>query len=733
MSGSPASTSDANSTDPGYLLPGTRVGFYEIVSRVGAGGFGALYKATRGGRVYALKIATYKLSLLGTEERRHHRGRAEREVSALFSLHHPNVVRAHAFETWPDGDDGYPYIIMDFVEGDRLYDWRARAKPTLRQICEVVRKISLALHEMHRIELYHRDLKSENVLVRSADGEPVIVDFGIARPRSAYTMTRGLVLGTHTHLAPEYVEFITSEPFHRGVAAKFPYRPTVDLHALGYLFYELVTGRPPFGTPPEDEVFGHILTLVPPVPSMVNSKVPGAIDGIVMRLLEKDPTARYQTGGEVAAALEEALAAPRDEWDAPFDVSPAPSAAAETPAERGRARRPSPPEKSVELLGPRVPVAAEPEVPYGFSPPTDAKPAFKALDEPRPVAEPSVAKPPTLPTSIRRASEKIHEAERSARRPSRALTVGGVALVGAVALVLFLASRQNAPAKPESLLNRVERAAPPEAALPPPAPPIGVAAPPPVETTAEKAVALPREAPKPKKEGSKSDAAKVDALLRATYTTRPTVPDTAPPPAPQPKPDLPPWLKRAVVIETDVHGAQPAGPKTYGVPMGAHIQAKLLSNLDSRTIANGPVEAVLQRPFFVQDNLVFPSHTMVYGRAQVSNGRFVLELTRLRLPDETEIPFKGLAMDRGDGKPGLAAGRRIVGERPQGDSTVRKVAQSAASTLVGHVGNSDAQQVGQTAAQGALGQQGDDTTTMSGDVLLLDGGGVFDVFVSEAF
>jgi eukaryotic-like serine/threonine-protein kinase len=156
----------ATPIDPGYLLPGTRIGFYRIISRIAAGGFGALYRVERDGKPYALKIAVHKREKFAPDELRSYEERADRELVALKSLDHPNIVRVHAFERWPSLHEGYPFLIMDFVEGDQLNEWAAKTRPSLATLCGVFHKIALALHEMHRIEIYHRDLKSENVLIR---------------------------------------------------------------------------------------------------------------------------------------------------------------------------------------------------------------------------------------------------------------------------------------------------------------------------------------------------------------------------------------------------------------------------------------------------------------------------------------------------------------------------------------------------------------------------------------
>ncbi|HWT85254.1 MAG TPA: protein kinase [Myxococcales bacterium] len=329
------------SIDPGYLVPGTRIGFYRIVSRVAAGGFGVLYRVERDGQTYALKIATHKRDEITPDQLRSQEERADRELVALKSLDHPNIVRVHAFERWPSLRDGHPFLIMDFVEGDRLNAWAARGHPSLVTICQVFRKIALALHEMHRIDIYHRDLKSDNVLVRH-DGEPIIVDFGIARPLQARTVTRDhTFVGTSTHLPPEYCQFFSSEACQRG--ERFQFTPQGDLHAVGFMFYELLAGRPPF--PPAEDDVAMMLTIIRCVPlpaAEVNPGVPRSLDAIASRLLEKEPGRRYVDGQHLADALELALAQSDPSWTQPHAVPPPPGRDRPTRGDRSGGARPLP-------------------------------------------------------------------------------------------------------------------------------------------------------------------------------------------------------------------------------------------------------------------------------------------------------------------------------------------------------------------------------------------------------
>ena len=300
---------DDNEINASWLQRGERVGLYEIEQLVGRGGFGALYRARRDGQAFALKIPIVKVPAIPEPERLLLEQRIMREVVSMMSLSHPNIVRVHAFDRWPNSVTGFLYIVMDFIDGVTLDIWCARFAPSARRITEVFRKISLAVYEMHRLGIFHRDLKSENVLVRATDGEPIIVDFGLSRPSSAHSVTGdNSVLGTYTHWSPEYVTYINRDVVLPG--DRFPNRPTADLHAVGYMLYEGLTGRPPFSAKHRWAMQNEILNTIPQRPSLVNPELPNALDEVVMKLLEKDPGRRYQTGLELANALAEALSSP---------------------------------------------------------------------------------------------------------------------------------------------------------------------------------------------------------------------------------------------------------------------------------------------------------------------------------------------------------------------------------------------------------------------------------------
>src|SRR5260221_10148566 len=451
--------------NPEYLLPGTMVGPWEIVDLLGKGGFGVAYKVRRDGRYYALKLTLFRAADLSHEQRERHEARVRRECGILLQLNHPNIVRVHGFERWPDLNEGYLYIVMDLVNGQQLYAWRNRSVPSLRRICHVFQRMEAALAEAHGRGAFHRDLKSENILV-GIDGEPILIDWGIARSRGAVTVTQDhTVLGTHSHFPPEYCRYIDYD----SGAEDFVWTPQSELHSVGYLLYEVLTGRSPFNLPDEDSTSDEntviqrlqrttqaIKSVTPTLPSLINSKVPGALDRIAMKLLEKNPADRYATGTELAQAFDQALAEADAAWDAPFDVPPAPSPSA--PTRGGRPARPAT-HKSPEVLPalkadppPAIALggaadASAPRSPSNFRAPTQELKPFDPPDEP---ADPKSAV--TAPAPVAR--DQIASRGESPKGKSRLKVLAAVGVAAALLVgMAFVRSKKPIPAAPESLLR----------------------------------------------------------------------------------------------------------------------------------------------------------------------------------------------------------------------------------------------------------------------------------------
>ena len=768
---------ESKSQDQAELPAGTRIGFYEVVGRtdetgrvstcVGSGKFGSLYRVGREGVFYALKLSKLRMAELDDDARQHTEDRFRREVSILLGLSHPNIVRVHAFDFWPTRD-GHPFLVMDFVEGERLYQWRRKTVPSLRRICDVFIKTAMALYELHRHGIFHRDIKSDNLVVRP-DGEPILLDMGIARSGANHTLTAERAwLGTFIYFSPEQCSYYLSEEFQHG--GRFEPTPRSELHCLGYLFYEILTGRAPF--PPDEDDFAlvnSIINTVPVPPSTVNSRVPGALDAFVMRLLEKDPAKRHASGQEFAEDLDRVVADASDSsWDAPFDVPPPLPRDAPVPPNRrlrsNSGERPSPAKERVSAepplatlaaAAPGSPVSAEkvqpPKPEEHFSPHVVVeKPKFISPVTPQPPAT-APKQPDTLQGEMAKASIKLTSATRTAdRAKARPLIIGAGALV-VIGGLLALINQGSKTQKPKNLLAEVQNA---ERAL---ASDAGIVSPavrpdPPLNAAAALAPPPPALVPSgPEESLKKPGAARDHTADIAAEFGRPTAASgtkgrhgvsgtkavVAPP---KPRPEQPAWLQVATQSDptptpsTTVAAGALAPQHRYGIPTGSHIRARLQTNLDSRTVANGPVEAMLVRPFLVNGKAIFPSRTMLYGNAQASGARFTIRFARVRLPDDTEAQFEGLAYDALERKPGLPG--RIVGA-PAGqpsNNTGSKVAAAVASTALGAVGGDIVQDSAREAGQVVLRDATNSTTQLaSNQALLLDAGQDFEVFVSKAF
>jgi predicted Ser/Thr protein kinase len=751
---------------PNYLQPGTVVGAYRIEGQIGGGGFGFVYRVRRDGRVYALKIGQSRLSALPPDERASSVERLEREVAALMSLHHPNIVRVHSVERWPDLEGGFPYLVMDHVDGTPLQDWRAAASPSLGRIVAVFEKIAGALAHMHELGIIHRDLKSQNVLVRT-DSEPFIVDFGIARPRVAYDVTRAASVGTLTHLAPEYVVFLDSAEARNG--SPFDWAPTTDLYALGYVLYEALVGQPPVPRPAgstakdEFELLAAIKSSVPRRPAEVDPRIPEALDALVMQLLEKDPRKRPQSASEVARRLREAREAGEGAsdpiWIQPFD--PPGKKAAGPAAAVGPPRPPADAEEEVQPLE-AADGSGDAARALAAGAPTRVKPAPVAARPPTPrvrraapeVSLPTLERPPDyddvgdappeaakVPEGwgresqiLRRAAEGFAAATAPRRRWPAAVAVGVGALLLAVVLLVVSSGRTEQPG-PRTLLSDAEAGTGQGAPV--------YASPPAVADTPDDS-AEPDTKPAAARAASKPDDQPIDEAWARRYGRLTVLPDDRldPPTPGQPEGSTGIVRSRALASEPQVlqrsqriataGPAAPAAPKPRGVAFGAHIQARLLTNLDTRTIANGPVEALLHVPYVVRGRVVLPTRTMVYGTASESGGRFTVRFTRMRLPDDTEIAFEGIALARDDGKPGLAASGRI-GQEPKKEAGLSsRIAKGTGNILLDTITGGTGQRVVREAGQAALNHE--DAQSASGQwALLLDAGVVFDIFVERTF
>ena len=266
-----------------------KVGRFELLSRLGVGGFGTVWKARdeQLDRIVALKIP-----------RRGQLREAEaefffREARAAAQLRHPNIVPVHEIGR---ADEAY-YIVSDLVRGDTLSQWMGAERRTAREAARMGATIAEALHYAHQRGIVHRDLKPSNVMVDEL-GEPQIMDFGLAKRESGEaTMTLdGQIIGTAAYMSPEQAA---------GRGHWIDRR--ADVYSLGVVLFEMATDELPYRGNFDAQLLGKLRDDAPN-PRSLNPRVPKDYATICLKCLERDPNGRYATAEAVAAELRRFLA-----------------------------------------------------------------------------------------------------------------------------------------------------------------------------------------------------------------------------------------------------------------------------------------------------------------------------------------------------------------------------------------------------------------------------------------
>jgi serine/threonine-protein kinase len=263
---------------------------YEVERILGRGGMGVVYKARhlKLGRTVALKMMLSGRYAGGREL-----SRFLREAGAVAALRHEHIV--HVYDA---GEvDGCPYFTMEYVEGGTLAQRLGGAPQPTVQAAVLVARLAAAVHVAHRAGILHRDLKPSNILL-TGDGTPKITDFGLARRMDGEpTLTlSGGRMGTPSYMAPEQV-----------IGKLGTLGPAVDIYALGGIFYEMLTGRPPFRGESAADTERQVLAQEPVPPSRFNLKIRRDVDTICLKCLQKEPSRRYATAADLAADLERFL------------------------------------------------------------------------------------------------------------------------------------------------------------------------------------------------------------------------------------------------------------------------------------------------------------------------------------------------------------------------------------------------------------------------------------------
>jgi CheY-like chemotaxis protein len=270
------------------FTPGTTLGGrYEILSVIGRGGMGVVYRARDRELNEQVAIKTIRRELLEQDAKSAEAFKSEIRLARRIS--HRNVVRTHDL-----GEaDGTAFVTMEFVEGLTVRELlETRGRLGVASSLALARQFTEALTVAHEAGVIHRDVKPENALV-DAEGVLKVMDFGIARLSEATTSRtqQGKIVGTLGYMAPEQ---LLGEEID----------PRADLYALGGVLYECLTGRPPFESPNQMSLIAKVLTMDPDPPITLNPDVPPALSALVLTLLAKSPGDRPRS----AAALLEQLA-----------------------------------------------------------------------------------------------------------------------------------------------------------------------------------------------------------------------------------------------------------------------------------------------------------------------------------------------------------------------------------------------------------------------------------------
>jgi serine/threonine protein kinase/tetratricopeptide (TPR) repeat protein len=289
------------------IVAGLPVGRYEILSLIGAGGMGELYRARDPelGRELVVKLLPRRTAFHPEALERF-----VREARAASALNHPNIITVYEVGESPKGH----FIAMELIEGRNLRDLKLDI-PTIAGVAKIGAQAARALAVAHAAGIIHRDIKPDNLMLRD-DGYLKVLDFGIAqlgergdgKPEDTRLTQPGMVVGTMRYMSPEQ-------------ATGAQVTSASDIFSLGIVLYELAAGRHPFDSSSDMGTLSSIILRDPLPPSRVNSRVPESFDELIMRMLAKDPAGR-PTATEVHETLESIVALQASNRFAPEIVQP---------------------------------------------------------------------------------------------------------------------------------------------------------------------------------------------------------------------------------------------------------------------------------------------------------------------------------------------------------------------------------------------------------------------------
>ncbi len=267
----------------------TQLGRYKILAELGRGAMGVVYRGEDPLLSRAVAIKTIIMSA-DMQERAEYEARFYQEAKAAGSLNHHNLITIH--DIGREGD--IVYMAMELLDGVDLRELMMRGRVALPLALDIAAQVADGLAYAHERGVVHRDIKPANVMILRGR-HAKIMDFGIARLRISEVQTQaGTMLGSPKYMSPEQITGLRAD--HRS-----------DIFSLGIVLYELVSGAAPFSASTVTALMHHIATTTPPPPSAVDRSLPGMLDLIITKALEKEPDARYQDAQEIAADLRACL------------------------------------------------------------------------------------------------------------------------------------------------------------------------------------------------------------------------------------------------------------------------------------------------------------------------------------------------------------------------------------------------------------------------------------------
>jgi serine/threonine protein kinase len=311
------------------LKVGAPAGEYHVERVLGAGAMSIVYLATdKKNQRVAIKVLPENLVINPLVVQRF-----EREARLIARLDHPHIV--HVLDFFAT-EDGTPCIVMEYMPGGTLSQHLTRTSTqTLAEAVDIIRQVAEGLDYAHRLNIIHRDIKLDNILLREND-EIALGDFGLARAIGETTLTvTGSTLGTPYYMSPEQIQ-----------PGKTPIDYRADLYALGILSYVLLTGWYPFIGSDAAAVMHKHLHAPPPEPTSLNPELPPEINPVLMRSIAKDPDVRYDSAMHFIEQLVEAAAL---NPDLPVAMRPAGIADQDTAALSNTTARRQPPARSASL------------------------------------------------------------------------------------------------------------------------------------------------------------------------------------------------------------------------------------------------------------------------------------------------------------------------------------------------------------------------------------------------